>query len=342
MDPTAFRADLELIPRSLGELADALDAGLPGLARLAPLAEASSHASGAGAARVLVLGMGSSRYAADVVARRHRAAGANVAVELASAEQLPAPAPDLVVVAVSATGGSVEVLNAVERYRGTGRLVAITNRADSPLGERADVVVPLLAGTEASGIACRTFRATFAALDAVLHAIRPFDGPRFGAAALRRAAQAAEHLFESSAAWLDPLAELLAGPSGAWMLAPVERLSSSQQAALMLREVPRVGAFASETGDWSHVDVYLTKTQDYRALVFAGSAWDAQALEWMASRGSRFAAVGRPLPGAELVVRHPGDDEPEVAVLSEVLVAELVAARLLSRPIGRKEVAPGA
>src|SRR5690606_18758271 len=58
VDTAAFRADLELIPRSLSTLADALDAGLAGLERLpAPT-------------RVLVLGMGSSRYAADVVARR--------------------------------------------------------------------------------------------------------------------------------------------------------------------------------------------------------------------------------------------------------------------------------
>ncbi len=70
----------------------------------------------------------------------------------------------------------------------------------------------------------------------------------------------------------------------------------------MLREVPRLGAFASETGDWSHVDVYLTKTQDYRALVFAGSAWDAQALDWMHQRGSRFAAVG----GWISMMRHSG------------------------------------
>ncbi|RXZ37875.1 iron dicitrate transport regulator FecR, partial [Agromyces binzhouensis] len=57
MDTAAFRADLDLIPESLGRLADALDAGLAGLDRLALL----------GASRVLVVGMGSSRYAADVV-----------------------------------------------------------------------------------------------------------------------------------------------------------------------------------------------------------------------------------------------------------------------------------
>ncbi|KQM82153.1 SIS domain-containing protein [Agromyces sp. Leaf222] len=316
MDTAAFRADLDLIPSTLERLADALDAGLPGLERLPML----------GASRVLVLGMGSSRYAADVVARRYRSVGATVVVELASAELLPPAAPDLAVVAVSATGGSVEVLRAVERYRGTGRLVAVTNRPDSELGRLADVVVPLLAGVEASGVACRTFRATFAVLDAVLEELLgTAPDERFDGAAVRAAASANATLLGTVDEWMPQLADLLAGPMGTWALAPAERASSAQQSALMLREVPRRSAFASETGDWSHVDVYLTKTQDYRALVFAGSAWDAQALDWMAQRGSRFASVGRELPGAEQVIRFAGDTDDSVAVLTELLVAELVA-----------------
>lgn len=324
MDTAAFRADLELIPETLDALADALDAELPGLERLPVL----------GASRVLVLGMGSSRYAADVVARRFRAIGANVVVELASAELLPPAAPDLAVVAVSATGGSAEVLRAVERYRGTGRLVAVTNRPGSELGRIADVVVPLLAGVEASGVACRTFRASFPVLDAVLEALLgTAPAERFDAASVRDAAAATRSLFETAADWLPPLADLLAAPMGTWALAPAERASSAQQAALMLREVPRRAAYASETGDWSHVDVYLTKTQDYRALVFAGSAWDAQALYWMEQRGSRFAAIGRELPGAEFAIRFPGDERDEVAALTEVLVGELVADRWLTTPV---------
>ena len=316
MDTAAFRADLGLIPETLDALAVAVDAGLPGLEGL-PWLEAR---------RVLVLGMGSSRYAADVVARRYRALGANVVVELASAELLPPAAADLVVVAVSATGGSTEVLRAVERYRGTGRLVAVTNRPESELGRLADVVVPLLAGVEASGVACRTFRATFPVLDEVLGALLgTAPAARFDAASVRDAAAASRTLLETSVGWLPPLAELLAAPMGTWALAPAERASSAQQAALMLREVPRRSAYASETGDWSHVDVYLTKTQDYRALVFAGSAWDAQALDWMERRGSRFASIGRDLPGAELTLRFAGDERDEVAALTEVLVGELVA-----------------
>ena len=40
----------------------------------------------------------------------------------------------------------------------------------------------------------------------------------------------------------------------------------------MVREGPRRAADGCETGDWNHVDVYLTKTLDYRALMFTGIA----------------------------------------------------------------------
>lgn len=326
MDTAAFRSDLDLIPEALERLAGTLDAGLPGLEEVAAIGAGLGSAPG-----VLVLGMGSSRYAADVVARRFRAAGANATVELASVEQLPAPAPGQAVVAVSATGGSVEVLRAVERYRGSASpLIAVTNRADSALATQADAVVELGAGVEASGVACRTFRATFPVLDAVLGALTGSTPElRFDADTVRRSAEANAALFASSADWLEPATELVAGPDGVWTLAPAERLSSAQQSALMVREVPRLGAFAAETGDWSHVDVYLTKTQDYRALVFAGSHWDGQALDWMRERGSRWASVGGELPGSEFVIRHPHDDDDRVAVLTETLVGELVAERLL-------------
>jgi hypothetical protein len=117
-----------------------------------------------------------------------------------------------------------------------------------------------------------------------------------------------------------------------WTLAPAERLSSAQQSALMVREGPRRQAAACETGDWSHVDVYLTKTLDYRALMFTGSRYDDPALDWMAQRGSRLVAVGAAaghaaavVPGS-VVVRHLDDDDPHVAQHTETLVAELVAA----------------
>jgi len=312
MDTTRFLDDLTLVPASLDALAVRLDAGL------------GSRVPVPGAGRLLILGMGSSLYAAAPVARRARAQGLAVGVELASTRELPPPAPDLVVIAISATGGSAEVLAAVAPYAGLGRLVALTNREDSPLAQLADEVVPLHAGIEASGVACRTFRHTALVLERVL-AGYGYAPPADPAPLARAAAVANQHLLDTRPSWLESAAAVLGGPHGTWTMAPVERLASAQQSALMMREVPRRPASASETGDWSHVDVYLTKTLDYRALVFAGSPWDGAALDWMAQRGSTFVSVGAELPGAALAIRYPGDDDPLVAALGEVLVGELVA-----------------
>jgi hypothetical protein len=54
------------------------------------------------------------------------------------------------------------------------------------------------------------------------------------------------------------------------------------------------------------VDVYLTKTLDYRTILFA---------------------VGANVPGAERVIRCRPDHDPDVALVTETLIAELVAAK---------------
>lgn len=312
MDTARFYDDLVRLPETLASLATAVEAGLPGLDSLPETS------------RVLILAMGSSAYAAETIAREARAGGMVVSVELASATLLPEPSADLLVIAISATGGSVEVLAAAARYAGVGRLVAITNRENSPVAELADVVIPLAAAAEISGVSCRTFRHTFIVLAEVLAHL----GAQLShspATVARAGAEAITALFESSPTWLEPISRALRGPSGTFVLAPADRLSSAQQSSLMLREVPRMPAFGSETGDWSHVDVYLTKTLDYRALLLSGSPWDDQALAWMAERGSTVVVIGRDLEQAVYSLRYPGDGDRMTATLSESLVAELVA-----------------
>lgn len=88
----------------------------------------------------------------------------------------------------------------------------------------------------------------------------------------------------------------------------------------------RRAADGCETGDWSHVDVYLTRTLHYRALFFPGSRYDAEALRWLASRGSTVVAVGAHVAGAAGTVRFRHDDDLRVRLLTETLIAELVAA----------------
>ena len=141
----------------------------------------------------------------------------------------------------------------------------------------------------------------------------------------QRAAAGSRAVLDTSGQWLPQVSELLLGPDGTFLVAPAERFSSAAQGSLMIREVPRRPAYGSETGDWSHVDVYLSKTLDYRALVFTGSRWDQQALDWMMPRGATVVAVGEGVPEADLTVSYPGQEQWLVSALVETMVPELIA-----------------
>ncbi|MGV9310501.1 MULTISPECIES: SIS domain-containing protein [unclassified Nonomuraea] len=311
MNPELFHADLEAKPSALADLAAWLEKE--------PLTLPE------GLRRVVFLGMGSSRYAASVAALRLRARGFDAYAEYGSAAATFPAGPETLVVPISATGGSRETLDALARYAGgPSPVVALTNVADSKITEGADQVIPMLAGEERGGVACRTFQHTLALLLALESHLTgaPRDLPEL----VRRAAEATSDLLDRRDEWLPTALDLLDGPNGVYTIAPAERLSSAQQSALMVREGPRRPADACESGDWSHVDVYLTKTLDYRALLFPGSAYDEQAMDWVRQRGSTVLTVGGHVEGERAAIRYRHDEDPDVALLTETLVAELVAA----------------
>jgi glucosamine--fructose-6-phosphate aminotransferase (isomerizing) len=314
MDPGLFLADLEEKPDRLRTLAERLEADDP----WAFVGELDSPL-------VLLLGMGSSHYANEVAAARLRHAGVPAVAELASTSLLPRVTPDTVVIAVSASGGSTETVSAVRWLRGldTGaRFVAMTNRAGTELEALCDVTVPLAAGEERGGVACRSFQHTLALLLALEGRVTGLHVPQL----LLQVAEASAYLLDNRDDWLPPVSEALLGPQGTHVVAPAHRLSSARQSALMLREGPRLPTYACETADWSHVDVYLTKTTDYRMLLLTGGAWQAELLSWVRERGSTLVAVGDDVDGAAYNLRYRNDQSEDVRLLTETLVAELVAA----------------
>ena len=314
MDPRAFADDLQAKPDSLMRLAAILRAGDPWAATGIT---ARNH--------LVLLGMGSSHYANSVAAARLRARGVNAVAELASSDLLPALTPNSVVLAVSASGGSTETLDALHRYAAPSQVIAMTNVTDSKICALADQVIDMSAGVEAGGVACRSFQHTLIlllALEAHLF------GEPMPVDLVARASRASAHLIDTADEWLPPLRTAMIGPAGTHLVAPGRRLSSAQQGALMLRECPRLAAIGCETGDWSHVDVYLTKTTDYRLLLFAGSRWEPELLKWVKERGTTLACVSGEVDGAVLSIRYPGDDDDDLRLLVEVLVPELLASSL--------------
>ncbi len=315
MKPDGFAADLYRKPEVLARLASSLS-------KRNPWADAVPS----GIERVMLLGMGSSAYAGGVAAARMRAKGLVAASELASSQLLPQWDERTLVVATSASGGSAETLDALARLPSSVHTVALTNTAGSAITEHSDAVVELSAEPEVGGVACRSYQHTLAMLLA-LECHLTGAGTDALANAVALSADASAYLLDGESDWRLEVSEPLLGPAGMYLAAPAGRLSSAQQGALMLREGPRIPAVGCETGDWSHVDVYLTKTLDYRLLVFAGSKWEAQLAEWTMQRGSTVVGVGGVVPGTQYNLRYPGDGNDTVRLLTEVLVPELIAAR---------------
>ena len=277
--------------------------------------------------RVVLVGMGSSAYAAGVAAARLRAAGLLAASELASSDLLPRWGTSTLAVAISASGGSRETLDALDRLPEAVTTVALTNVADSAIATRCQHTVMMHAEKEAGGVACRSFQHTLVLLLALEAHLT--GAPLYPLVeTLERAANASHHLLQTAHSWLPQVTELLAGPDGTHLVAPARRLSSAQQGALMFREGPRRFAVGCEAGDWAHVDVYVTKNTDCRLLIFAGSRWDDGIREWTQPRATTVVSVGGEFPDAQIVIRYPHDDADDVRLLAEVLVPELVAARL--------------
>ncbi len=302
MQQPGFQADIEREPDALEALLHR-HAGLTGL----------------DAGRVLLIGMGSSQFAAQSVATLLRSRGIDAHAELASAAAPFPPSRDTVAIGISASGGSAETVEALARHHGISQTIAITNAPDGPIAASADAVIDLAAGPEDGGIACRSFQATLA----ILHLLAGVSVER-----LHPAVAAARAVIAERNAWLGPLVDLI-GDGPIYTIAPYERSSSALQSALMLREAPRLPADGCETGDWLHVDLYLTKQAGYTALLFTGSRYDAEVMRWARERAARIVAVGTAMEGAALHVAVP--DDPLVAVLVETMVAELAASEIWRR-----------
>ena len=322
MKPDGFAADLARKPDVLTNLAGALATRNPW-----------AHTIPADVDRVVLLGMGSSAYAGGVAAARLRARGICAVSEIASSELLPHWGRGTLVVATSATGGSVETLDALERFDGSAHTVALTNTPGSAITTRCKETVELLAEPEVGGVACRSYQHTLAMLSALECQLTGTSTEGL-ITDIESAAGASDWLLSTEIEWRPVVSELLLGQAETHLVAPARRWSSAQQGALMFREGPRRSAIGCETGDWSHVDVYRTKNSDLRMLVFAGSKWEAQMAEWTGPRGTTVVGVGGDVPTAAHTVRYPGDEVDDVRLLTEPLIPELVAARDWQAMIG--------
>jgi glutamine---fructose-6-phosphate transaminase (isomerizing) len=279
-----------------------------------------------------LVGMGSSRFAALDAACRLRESGHDAYAEIASASTYSPGGRDTLVVAISASGRTPEVLNAAERHRGTSFVLGLTANADSPLARHADALIPLTAvRAEAGSVASLTYRATVAALVGLAGSGEPEEDR----AALDASVSALQELIAGRHAWLADAADILDSARDVHILGDGVRSGTVEQAALMLREGPRLQASPFDTGDWLHVGLYTLFPGD-PVLLYGGAPADGEALRTIHRRGGRVVSVGPvrseeaaadvsiPLPQAAIESRL-------IRSIVESAVAELLAAELWRR-----------
>jgi glutamine---fructose-6-phosphate transaminase (isomerizing) len=262
---------------------------------------------------------------------------------------------------ISQSGASAEVAALAEVLPAGTALLAITNDAESVLAQRAQLVLPTLAGKE-SGVATKTYLNCLAVLWLLA---RRWGGarPDGEAALLEQVAAEIERLVANSdataARWLDTFGGIptpalprdtlgnrgVAGDGGA-----SERLvfaghgphvSTARQAAMMLAERARVAAISLGVGALRHGPIEIAQP-DVGAVIFASpgrSSDSALALAGdLAGYGARVLIVeyGRTRSLDEAAAAVSGIDE-FLAPLLDVIPAQIFA-DALARKLG---VGPG-
>ncbi|MBA2918894.1 SIS domain-containing protein [Sphingomonas sp. MAH-20] len=195
--------------------------------------------------------------------------------------------------AVSQSGASPDLLATVDAaVRAGASVAALVNVADSPLGERADWLLPLHAGPERSVAATKSFIASLAALLQIVSAWTQ-DASDLG--------ELPALLAQSWECDWSPLVEGLRDARGLYVLGRGLGLGAAQEAALKLKETSGLHAEAFSTAEVRHGPMALVGP-DFPLLVFRQPDETAVGVETLAAdaaaRGTPVFVAGGAVPGA--------------------------------------------
>jgi glutamine---fructose-6-phosphate transaminase (isomerizing) len=221
---------------------------------------------------VVFTGMGSSLFAAYPAQAFLTSAGAR-AIVWETAELLhhhmKVLGPDTLLVAVSQSGETVEITNLLARLPARAGLVAVSNVEASTLAQRSSLLLPLMAGRQGT-VSTKTYMCAVSVLMYLAFALMR-KSERTLTSALSRAIVAQQKILERREVLLPPLVEFFDHPTYVALMARGADQASSHQGALMLKEVPRVGAEAISAAQFRHGPMEIIHPA-HRYIVFARRA----------------------------------------------------------------------
>ena len=284
-------------------------------------------------ARILLTGMGSSFHAAYPLHRAMSGAGV-VSHWIETAELLlgfaPLYSPQTLLVAISQSGESAEIVSLAQRAGDFGCLVGITNHEQSVLGRAASCQLPLYAGIE-STVSCKTYVATLAVLHWLGAQLLHGDAH----AALEELAQAERGVRDYLSHWREYVAELLPlldGIQDVFVTGRGDSLATTGTGGLILKESTRHHAEGMSAAAFRHGPLEMAG-RSVLVLIFEGDANVAPLHHRLArdirSGGGKVALIGPRTAGLN-VFRLP-DVPAAVQPMVEILPVQMLSLALAAR-----------
>jgi glucosamine--fructose-6-phosphate aminotransferase (isomerizing) len=240
-----------------------LGANAPGIRELAAQLRASPPRA------VVTLGRGSSDHAATfaryLIETRLGVMTASNAPSVSSVYEAAPAMDEALCLVISQSGRSPDILAAAEAARAAGaRVVALVNDADSPLAAQANVTLPLLAGTELSVAATKSY---VASLTAVLQLVAHWNEDTKLLGALGGLPDLLDRAWAQD--WSAALPALAAARS-LYVLGRGIGFGVAEEAALKLKETCGLHAEAFSAAEVRHGPMALVGP-DFPVLAFAQS-----------------------------------------------------------------------
>ncbi len=275
---------------------DALQATLDGLASCKPLTSTARQLRHGKLRRIALTGMGSSYFA--LYPLKLRLINQGLCVQMLETSELIHYAPALIapgtlIVAVSQSGESAEIIQLLSRAERKAFIIGVTNSEHSTLARRSDVPVLTRAGEEAT-VSCKTYLATLAALSWLGDQLTEGSPALFSQ--LSGGPQLVASYLESRARYVEQLTQRLQPVQHMFLVGRGDSLAAVGTGGLIIKEAAHFPAEGMSSAAFRHGPLEMVSPREY-ALVFSGptetTGLNAQLAADIQSAGGRADLVGQ-------------------------------------------------
>jgi glutamine---fructose-6-phosphate transaminase (isomerizing) len=175
---------------------------------------------------------------------------------------------ETVLIVVSQSGESAEIIRLVDLKKRAGLAIGITNQPDSSLSRWAELSIDIHAGVEET-VSTKTYSNSLAALH-LLGGLILGDNPLTQKEHLLEIADSMESYLQSSPPAIDTVVTFLEMPDHLTILGRGCSMASVQTASLILKEASKIFTSGMSAAQFRHGPIELVRP-DFTAVVFGGS-----------------------------------------------------------------------